>query len=94
MRVGQEGSAIHAAGASFGDSALLANSVREDETALCLDCSVTFNIRNRACPKCGGEQFWLTARWRAGRPRPVAVPALPVAPPTILRPAPLRLRTA
>jgi hypothetical protein len=94
MRVGQEGSVINAAGASSGDSALLANSIREEETALCLDCNVTFSIRNRTCPKCDGEQFWLMAKWRSGRPRPVAVPALPVAPPAMLRPRSLRLRTA
>ncbi len=79
MRVGQEGSAIHAAGASLGDSALLANSIREDETALCLDCCVTFSIRNRACPKCGGEHFWLTAKWRRAAEKPAAPMAFPVA---------------
>jgi len=57
-------------GASFGQM------VREDETALCLDCLVTFNVRNRACPKCGGDQFWLMAKWMQARvrTRPVAVP--------------------
>ena len=50
--------------------------VREGETALCLDCLVTFSVRNRTCPKCGGEQFWLMARWMQARvrTRPVAVP--------------------
>ena len=50
--------------------------VREGETALCLDCLVTFGVRNRTCPKCGGEQFWLVAKWMRGRVRtcPVAVP--------------------
>ena len=95
MRVVEEGSTLSGvAGASSGDVALLANSIREGETALCLDCNVTFSIRNRTCPKCDGEQFWLTAKWRTGRPRPVAVPALPLAPPAMLRPVPLRLRTA
>lgn len=76
MRVGQEGSAIVVeAGASSGDLALLTNSIREDETALCLDCSVAFNIRNRTCPKCGGEQFWLTAKWRRSLEKPAAAPA-------------------
>jgi hypothetical protein len=50
--------------------------VREGETALCLDCLVTFSVRNRTCPKCGGEQFWLMAKWMQApvRTRPVAVP--------------------
>jgi hypothetical protein len=50
--------------------------VREGETALCLDCLVTFGVRNRTCPKCGGEQFWLMAKWMQApvRTRPVAVP--------------------
>jgi NADH pyrophosphatase NudC (nudix superfamily) len=51
-------------------------SVREGETALCLDCLVTFNVRHRFCPKCGSEQFWLMAKWTQARARtrPVAVP--------------------
>jgi hypothetical protein len=68
--------------------------VREDETALCLDCLVTFSVRNRKCPKCGGEQFWLMAKWMQGRgvrTRPVAVafpkPAVSRGPVRILRPA-------
>ena len=49
--------------------------VREGETALCLDCLVTFSVRNRTCPKCGSEQFWLMAKWMQTpvRTRPVAV---------------------
>ena len=50
------------------------NSVREDETALCLDCRVTFSIRNRACPKCDGDQFWLIANWKKKEPRPTLIP--------------------
>lgn len=98
MRVGQEGSAIVVeAGASSGDLALLTNSIREDETALCLDCSVTFNVRNRTCPKCGGEQFWLTAKWRRGveKPAAAAAPAAFRIPPPHARRGGLRLlRTA
>ena len=50
--------------------------IRESETALCLDCRVTFSVRMRTCPKCGGEQFWLMAKWMQApvRTRPVAVP--------------------
>src|SRR5262249_43224672 len=50
--------------------------VREGETALCLDCLVTFSIRQRTCPKCGGEQFWLMGKWAQApvRTRRVAVP--------------------
>jgi len=62
------------------DSRYLAESrfgevVREGETAICLDCLVTFGVRNRTCPNCGGEQFWLMAKWMQGpiRTRPVAV---------------------
>jgi hypothetical protein len=51
-----------------------AASIREEETALCLDCKVFFSIRNRACPKCGGEQFWLIAHWKR-EPRPPRVNA-------------------
>jgi len=40
------------------------NSICEDELVLCLDCRVAFNIRNRTCPKCDGEQFWLVAKWK------------------------------
>ena len=56
--------------AGFGEA------VREGETALCLDCLVTFSVRKRTCPKCGGEQFWLMGKWTQARvrPRPVAVP--------------------
>lgn len=49
-----------------------ANSIREDETALCLDCSVAFNVRNRSCPKCDGEHFWLIANWRNAPTRAAA----------------------
>ena len=76
MRVVQQGSTLSVeAGASAGDVALLTNSIREEETALCLDCCVAFNVRNRTCPKCGGEQFWLTAKWRRGLETPAAAPA-------------------
>jgi len=51
---------------------LQANSIREDETALCLDCNVAFSVRNRACPKCDGEHFWLIANWRNAPARPAA----------------------
>ena len=96
MRVGQEGSALSGvAGASLSDGALLANSVREGETALCLDCNVTFNIRNRTCPKCGGEQLWLTAKWRRGLEKPMTAPAaFPVSLPPASRGALRLLRTA
>jgi hypothetical protein len=95
MRVRQEGSAVHVeTGVSSGDVALLANSIREGETALCLDCCVAFNIRNRTCPKCGGEQFWLTAKWRRGLERPAAPAAFPVQPPRVNRAALRLLRTA
>ena len=50
--------------APYGGEASLSFSIREEEAALCLDCFVTFNVRNRACPKCDGEHFWLTARWK------------------------------
>jgi hypothetical protein len=61
----------------MGAEAKFGQSVREGETALCLDCMVTFSVRNRTCPKCGGDQFWLMAKWmqaRGVRTRPVAVP--------------------
>jgi hypothetical protein len=60
----------------MGLEARFGQTVREDETALCLDCLVTFSVRNRTCPKCGGEQFWLVAKWMQTRVRthPVAVP--------------------
>jgi hypothetical protein len=60
---------------------LQTNSIREEETAVCLDCHVYFNIRNRACPKCDGEQFWLISNWKKHpktRPTPVADP-VPIA---------------
>ena len=95
MRVAQEGSALSGvAGASSGDVALLANSIREGETALCLDCNVTFSIRNRECPKCGGEQLWLTAKWRRQLQQPAAPAAFPVAPPRPNRGGLRLLRTA
>ena len=95
MRVVQEGSALSGvAGASCGDVALLTNSIREEETALCLDCNVTFNIRNRTCPKCGGEQLWLTAKWRRGLEKPAAPAAFPVQPPRVNRGSLRLLRTA
>lgn len=96
MRVVHEGSALSVeAGASSGDLTLLANSIREEETALCLDCCVAFNIRNRTCPKCGGEQFWLTAKWRRGPDKAVAAPAAFAVPPPRVNRGSLRLlRTA
>ena len=96
MRVVQQGSALSVeAGASAGDVALLTNSIREEETALCLDCCVAFNVRNRACPKCGGEQFWLTAKWRRGLEKPAAAPAaFRVPPPQVSRAGLRLLRTA
>jgi len=65
---------------------------REGETALCLDCLVSFSVRNRTCPKCGGEQFWLMAKWMQAhvRTRPVAVPF----PAERAARAPMRLRRA
>ena len=96
MRVAQAGSALSVeAGASAGDVALLTNSIREEETALCLDCCVAFNVRNRTCPKCGGEQFWLTAKWRRGLEKSAAAPAAVRVPPAQVSRAGLRLlRTA
>jgi hypothetical protein len=55
----------------------LGDAVKEGETALCLDCLFTFSVRHRSCPKCGGEQFWLMAKWTQKAPtrtRPVALP--------------------
>jgi hypothetical protein len=91
MRVRIEGSTLGESGASSVDFSLLATSIREDETALCLDCSVTFNIRNRTCPKCGGEQIWLTAKWRRQIQQPAAPAAFRVPP---ARPTLRLLRTA
>ena len=92
MRVGQGGSAIVVeAGASSADLALLTNSIREDETALCLDCNVAFNIRNRTCPKCGGEQLWLTAKWRRPAQKPASAPAAFRVPPARAARSSLRL---
>jgi hypothetical protein len=53
---------------------LQASSIREEETAVCLDCHVFFNIRNRTCPKCDGEQFWLISNWNKPLPKPIAPP--------------------
>ncbi len=95
MRAWQRGSAASAGtDASSGDLALLANSIREDEAALCLDCRVTFSIRNRACPKCGGDHFWLVAKWKHELTEPVPRPEFRVAPLPVVRrrPPPLRLR--
>ena len=79
-------------GSEMGAEARFDQTVREDETALCLDCLVTFSVRNRTCPKCGGEQFWLMAKWMQARVRtcPVAVPFLRKSargPMRLLRPA-------
>jgi hypothetical protein len=62
--------------APYGGEASLSFSIREEEAALCLDCLVTFNVRNRACPKCDGEHFWLTARWKRPSAAPAAGPAI------------------
>ena len=63
----------------MGAASGFGQSIREGETALCLDCQVTFSVRKRTCPKCGGEQFWLMGKWTQARvrTRPVAVP-LPI----------------
>jgi len=60
----------------IGAESRFGEAIREGETALCLDCQVTFSVRNRTCPKCGGEQLWLMAKWMQApvRTRPVAVP--------------------
>ena len=42
--------------------------IPEQETALCLDCQVVFSIRQRSCPKCGGEGMWLISHWRRSTP--------------------------
>jgi hypothetical protein len=82
MGVKQRGSARpEHSGAPSGFESLLANSVREDETALCLDCLVTFNIRNRTCPKCDGDQFWLPVKWRRQTPALPGVPSRASFPP-------------
>jgi hypothetical protein len=81
-------------GAPSGFESLLANSVREDETALCLDCLVTFNIRNRTCPKCDGEQFWLPVKWRRQTPALPGVQAAHRFPERAVALGALRLRHA
>ena len=48
---------------------VLVSSIREEETAVCLDCHVYFDIRGRICPKCGGEQLWLISNWKRPAPR-------------------------
>ena len=50
-----------------------ASSIREEKTAVCLDCQVYFNIRSRTCPKCDGEQFWLISNWKK-QPARMAAP--------------------
>ena len=62
---------------SLAEEAVRSTSIREDESALCLDCRVNFNVRNRACPKCGSDHFWLTAKWRRDEAAAEA-PARPV----------------
>ena len=94
--VGFEASNAQSWNGSLGVEALRSNSVREDETAVCLDCRVTFNIRNRACPKCDSEHFWLVAKWRGDDPvRDVTPPrpAFRLPAPKMWRPA-LRFRSA
>src|SRR5262249_28771156 len=73
----------------MGPESRFGNAVREGETALCLDCLVTFSVRKRTCPKCGGDQFWLMGKWTQARvrTRPVAVPS----PKKIAAPRPMRL---
>jgi hypothetical protein len=94
--VGFTGSGAQSGNAYLTGEVLRSNSVREDETAVCLDCRVTFNIRNRACPKCDSDHFWLVAKWR----KPEAVAETPAAkvfrlpPPRTMRPAVLRFRSA
>jgi RNA polymerase subunit RPABC4/transcription elongation factor Spt4 len=100
--VGFAGSGVQSGNGYLTGDALRSNSVREDETALCLDCRVTFNVRNRACPKCDSDHFWLVAKWRgsevaAEAPVASAAPArkvfrLPA--PRAWRPAVLRFRSA
>ena len=51
-----------------------ASSIREEETAVCLDCHVYFNIRSRTCPKCDGEQFWLISNWKREQTPRIAAP--------------------
>lgn len=31
--------------------------------AMCLDCQVIINSRNRVCPRCGGTRFGHLANW-------------------------------
>jgi hypothetical protein len=95
MGVKQRGSARpEHSGAPSGFESLLTNSVREDETALCLDCLVTFNIRNRTCPKCDGDQFWLPVKWRRQTPALPGFQAAPRFPRAGLALGALRLRRA
>ena len=105
MRAKQEGSAgsVGSYAASFDGSlaeeALRSASIREDESALCLDCRVNFNVRNRACPKCGSDHFWLTAKWRRneGAAEAPARPVFRLPPPKMWQPAlrpTLRFRSA
>ncbi|HEX4440162.1 MAG TPA: hypothetical protein VH854_08835 [Thermoanaerobaculia bacterium] len=75
---------------SLAGEVLRSNSIREDETALCLDCKVTFNVRNRGCPKCGSDHFWLTAKWRRTEPARESARVLRLPPPRAWRPALVR----
>ena len=99
MAAKQEGSAgFVGSGAPSWDSssmdeALRCNSSREDESALCLDCRVTFNVRNRSCPKCGSDHFWLTAKWRREEPVRETARVFRLPTPRAWRPA-LRFRSA
>ena len=79
MSILRESAAPSVSADAYGIESSLSCSIREEETALCLDCLVTFNVRNRTCPKCDGEQFWLTARWRkpSAAPSPGAAFPLP-----------------
>ena len=91
---GFEGSCAPSWEGSLVGDALRSNSIREDETALCLDCRVTFNIRNRACPKCDSDHFWLVAKWRGSEAAREPARVLRLPPPRTLRAPMLRFRSA
>jgi len=76
MRVPDRSNQVGWSDSEMGAESGFGQAVREDETALCLDCLVTFSVRKRTCPKCGGEQFWLMGKWTQARARtrPAAIP--------------------
>ena len=76
MRLGDRSNWLGGSDSRVGAESKFGEAVRESETALCLDCLVTFSVRNRTCSKCGGEQLWLMSKWMQApaRTRPVAVP--------------------